>query len=339
MLTPSTPAELADALASAAARGQSISLGGNFTKTVPRGDCVVSTRALKRVLIFEPKDLTVSVEAGIPYAELTRLLDEHRMMVPLDPPLADSATVGGVVAANQSGPRRRLYGTARDLAIGMSFAMLDGKIASTGGMVVKNVAGLDMGKLLIGSRGTLAAIASVNFKLIPKPPESRTFLFQSDSLDAVLAKRDAVLRSPLQPAAIDVLSPPVARACGLDGWCLLLDVGGSPAVLARYSRELPEFSIADPNVWNTIRDLAPRHLDMEWAIERRHLLMELGDTLRNWNGPALARAGSGVTYLFGKGPEPSAWPEPGPEFAVMRRIKDMFDPQGLLNRGALYGRL
>ena len=86
-------------------------------------------------------------------------------MVPLDPPFSAGATVGGVVASNSSGPRRRLYGTARDLVIGMQFATLEGKLVQSGGMVVKNVAGLDMAKLMIGSFGTLAAIAVVNFKL------------------------------------------------------------------------------------------------------------------------------------------------------------------------------
>ena len=91
--------------------------------------------------------------------------------------MRDAATVGGMVAANISGARRRLYGTARDLVIGMKFATLDGKLVQSGGMVVKNVAGLDMGKLMIGSFGTLAAIASVNFKLQPRPAVARTILF------------------------------------------------------------------------------------------------------------------------------------------------------------------
>ena len=100
-------------------------------------------------------------------------------MVPLDPPFADQATVGGVVAANSSGPRRRLYGTARDMVIGMRFATLEGKLVQSGGMVVKNVAGLDMAKLMIGSFGTLAAIAVVNFKLVPMPEAERSFLLPS----------------------------------------------------------------------------------------------------------------------------------------------------------------
>src|SRR5207244_11115876 len=103
-------------------------------------------------------------------------------MIPLDPGWADS-TVGGVINANLSGPRRRLYGTARDMVIGMTFATLEGKLVQSGGIVVKNVAGLDMAKLMIGSFGTLAAVAVVNFKLLPMPQVERMFLMSFDALD------------------------------------------------------------------------------------------------------------------------------------------------------------
>src|SRR5262249_26976209 len=152
-------------------------------------------------------DLTISVEAGITYCALSRMLAEHRQMIPLDPPFADAATVGGILAANSSGPRRRLYGTARDLVIGMKFATLEGKLVQSGGMVVKNVAGLDMGKLMIGSFGTLAAIAVVNFKLLPMPEMERTFLMTFGDLAAALAARDRILASVLQPSALDLLNP------------------------------------------------------------------------------------------------------------------------------------
>src|SRR5207253_6569691 len=120
---------------------------------------------------------------------------------------AEQATVGGVVAANSSGPRRRLYGTARDLVIGMTFATLEGKLVQSGGMVVKNVAGLDMGKLMIGSFGTLAAIAVANFKLLPMPEAERTFLLGFADLASAINVRDRILTSVLQPAAIDLLNP------------------------------------------------------------------------------------------------------------------------------------
>src|SRR5919197_964987 len=120
---------MAAALADAASRKQTILLGGAFTKNrmagpVPAADVGISTSSLRRVLIYEPRDLTISVEAGLPWAELTRLLSENRQMVPLDPPFAARATVGGVLASNSSGPRRRAFGAARDLMIGMKFATL-----------------------------------------------------------------------------------------------------------------------------------------------------------------------------------------------------------------------
>ena len=181
VLAPSNSAELADALRAAASAGQTIALAGNSSKRrmagpVEPADVAISTLSLRGVLQYEPHDLTISVDAGLAWRELTRLLAEHRQMVPLDPPFADDATVGGVIAANCSGPRRRLYGTARDLVIGMQFATLEGKLVQSGGMVVKNVAGLDMAKLMIGSFGTLAAIAVVNFKLQPMPEVERSFL-------------------------------------------------------------------------------------------------------------------------------------------------------------------
>src|SRR5579864_7559967 len=174
VVTPHNPEDLASTLAGAASRRRTITLGGRFSKNKLGGPIepsavTIATTSLTRVLSYEPKDLTISVEAGLPWAEFTGLLAENRQMVPLDPPFAALATVGGVVAANSSGPRRRLYGTARDLVIGMTFATLEGKLVKCGGMVVKNVAGLDMGKLMIGSFGTLAAIATVNFKVQPAP--------------------------------------------------------------------------------------------------------------------------------------------------------------------------
>ena len=128
-------------------------------------------------------------------------------MIPLEGPYSDEATVGGMVAANINGPRRRLYGTARDLVIGMRFATLDGKLVDSGGMVVKNVAGLDMAKLMIGSFGTLAGIASVNFKLTPRPKLASTLLFSFDDVQAAMEARTAIIRGVLNPVAVDLLNP------------------------------------------------------------------------------------------------------------------------------------
>ena len=167
--------------------------------------------SMNRVLQYEPADLTISVEAGMRWTDLTSLLAGNKQMIPLDPPFAGSATVGGVVAANTSGPRRRLYGTARDVIIGMKFATLEGKLVSSGGMVVKNVAGLDMAKLMIGSFGTLAAIAVVNFKLAPAPAVTRTFVLSHQTLADAIATRDRIVQGVLQPSALDLVNPRGSR--------------------------------------------------------------------------------------------------------------------------------
>jgi len=116
--------------------------------------------------------------------------------------------------------------------IGMQFATLEGKLVQAGGMVVKNVAGLDMAKLMIGSFGTLAAITTVNFKLQPMPEGERSFVVPFNSAAAAFAARDQVLRGQLQPAAMDVLNPAVAGGIGLRQWALALRVGGNAAAVA-----------------------------------------------------------------------------------------------------------
>ena len=192
-LTPSSAEDLAEALHEAGTKAQTVAVIGNDSKHLMSGpvlsaDLVISTVALRRVLQYEPNDLTISVEAGMPFSDLQSLLARRKQMIALDPPFSKQATIGGVVASNSSGPMRRGFGTARDLVIGMTFAMLNGKLIKTGGMVVKNVAGLDMGKVLIGSFGTLAVITSVNFRLHALPLETRTFLFTFADLDSAIEK-------------------------------------------------------------------------------------------------------------------------------------------------------
>src|SRR5208282_6820920 len=187
-------------LREAAGAHRTIRLGGNFSKDCLGGppaaaDVTISTSSMNRVLQYEPRDLTISVEAGMPFFSLAGILAAQKQMLPLDPPWLRESTVGGVLAANLSGPRRRLYGTARDMVIGMTFATLEGKLINSGGMVVKNVAGLDMAKLMIGSFGTLAAIATVNFKVFPSPVASRTFAMEFATAAEAFAERDRILHT------------------------------------------------------------------------------------------------------------------------------------------------
>src|SRR5579883_1077128 len=238
-LFPCSPEELAAQLAGCGAQKQPITLRGNGTKESMAGpiepsEVTISTSRMKRVLQYEPRDLTISVEAGLTWAEFDDLLGGHGQMVPLDPPFAGEATIGGVVAANMCGPRRRLYGSPRDMVIGMTFATLEGKLVRSGGMVVKNVAGLDMAKLMIGSFGTLAAIAVVNFKVTPMPEVERSFLLPFESAGLAAEARNRILSSSLQPAALDLLNPPAGETVGNRAWVLVVRAAGNAAAAERY---------------------------------------------------------------------------------------------------------
>ena len=369
---PGSPEELAQCLADAGSRNQRITLLGHCTKgrmggPIAQSDVTISTAGLNKVLEYEPRDLTISVGAGISYCELSRILAEHRQMIPLDPPFSDRATLssratmGGIVAANTCGPRRRLYGSARDMVIGMTFATLEGKLVKTGGMVVKNVAGLDMGKLMIGSFGTLAAIATLNFRLYPMPAGTRTFVQEFDKIADVMAARDEVLKSQLQPAAIDIVK-------GGGKYQFAIQAGGSAAVLDRYARELSRMRVlndADEEaLWRGIREATPQFLrthENGAVLRVSCVLSDVGRALEALPSQASARAGSGVCYGYFEhaselkhpdvgtsvvefaAPElrerAELWPRQGNDFAMMKKIKEMFDPKGLLNRGRLYGRI
>jgi glycolate oxidase FAD binding subunit len=379
--TPETYDDLAEALSRAARHLRTICLRGNGSKCLMAGqsasaDETISTAALNHVLQYEPRDLTISVEAGLPWRDLTALLRQNRQMVPLDPPFAAQATVGGVVASNTSGPRRRLYGTARDMVIGMWFVTLERKLVQSGGMVVKNVAGLDMAKLMIGSFGTLAAIAVVNFKVYPMPEVERTILLSFADSKAAFAARARLLASVLQPAAIDLFNPPVA-VHGSAAWVLAVRAEGNQATVDRYQRELSAFGDAaaldgaqHEEFWRQVEDFTPRFLAAhpDGAVVRvSSTLTDLEKMMTPLAVPAVARAGSGVCYIYFdetgaaaryladaagqaskavieyapevRKSELELWPAPGSDFEIMRRLKALFDPSNVLNRGRLYHRL
>ncbi|MGA2274434.1 MAG: FAD-binding oxidoreductase [Bryobacteraceae bacterium] len=379
--TPETPDDLAEALSRAARHLRTICLEGNGSKRLMAGpvacaDETVTTAALHRVLEYEPRDLTVSVEAGLPWREFTALLRQNRQMVPLDPPFAEQATVGGVVASNSSGPRRRRYGTARDMVIGMCFVTLARRIVQSGGMVVKNVAGLDMAKLMIGSFGTLAAIAVVNFKVQPMPEVERTMLLSFADSKTAFEARARLLASVLQPAAIDLFNPP-AGVHGSPAWILAVRAAGNQTAVDRYQRDLASLGDAQAlegapheEFWRQVEDFTPHFLaaHLDGAVVRvSATLTDLEKCMAPLTVPAVARAGSGVCYMYfdetgsaaryladvaglglkaviefapeARKSELELWPAPGADFETMRRLKALFDPSNVLNRGRLYHRL
>jgi len=380
--TPSSAQEIAELLRDTAGQSRAISIAGNHSKRLMGGPCLpadvtISTARLSRILQYEPNDLTISVEAGVRWSELERTLARNRQRIALDPPFAAEATVGGVVASNSSGPLRKQFGTARDLVIGMQFATLEGKLVRTGGMVVKNVAGLDMGKLLIGSFGTLAVITSVNFRLHPLPEDTRTFVLSFADSDAALTRCSALRESMLRPHTMDLIGPVFAARFGLRGYLLALQAGGSRRVLERYGRELAGSAILagaeEQSFWKQVREAPAEFLKRQPAglvLRIATPLSEMDRLLRLASGAAIARAGNGIAYIYLSGPGALAslsraikergwtsvieyaapdfrgkgelWPlTPGGEsaFAMMKSVKHMFDPQNLLNRSRLYGRI
>jgi glycolate oxidase FAD binding subunit len=162
----------------------------------------LTTGDLDRVLEHEAGDLTCTVEAGISLSKLNAELGRHGQRLSLDPP--GDPSIGSLLARSLSGPLRHRFGAPRDLVLGVTLVLADGTIASAGGKVVKNVAGYDLARLVCGSRGELALIGRVSLRLHPLPKAARTFVLETDDPAPAVA---ALLRSQLQPSALDVLHP------------------------------------------------------------------------------------------------------------------------------------
>ena len=206
---PATAEEVAAALRRAADARQPIQIRGAGTKRrwgapVRQAAAVLDMRGLNRILAHEHGDMTATVEAGATLRAVNRALADHGQWLPLDPPFAGAATIGGILATNDSGPLRHRYGTPRDLVIGIRLATTDGILSKAGGQVVKNVAGYDLGKLIAGSFGSFAAIVSATFKLAPIPKASRTLRLEADSTAALARIVTTVMASHLEPLAFEI---------------------------------------------------------------------------------------------------------------------------------------
>jgi glycolate oxidase FAD binding subunit len=205
---PDSPQAFADALKHASAGRMSTVIRGGGTKLTwgrpPAAvDLVVSTSRLNRLIAHRHGDLTVTVQAGMTLRELNGALSAERQWLPIDSAF-DEATIGGIVATNDSGPSRHRNGTPRDLVIGITLALTDGRVVKAGGTVVKNVAGYDLGKLVSGSHGTLAGIADVTFKLVPVPRSSATLVATYSDARALVHDVAALDGSQIEAAAFDI---------------------------------------------------------------------------------------------------------------------------------------
>ena len=210
---PSTLDRLVATLGWAADLGLTVRVRGGGTKqqwgaVAQPFDLLLSTARLNAVVEHRHGDLTATVEAGATLAAVNAALADHAQWLPLDPPWAARATIGGIVATNDSGPARHHHGAPRDLIIGCTVVLADGRAAKSGGIVVKNVAGYDLARLMTGSFGTLAVITSATFKLAPVAGSSRTVSIALDSLEDAADLIGRLADAPLTPSALELAWSP-----------------------------------------------------------------------------------------------------------------------------------
>jgi glycolate oxidase FAD binding subunit len=186
---------------------------------------------------YDPGDLTIGVGAGATIGEVAAMLRDQGQMLPIDIANSDRVTIGGAMAVAAQGPLKHFCGGVRDFCLGVRYVSGDGIAAKAGARVVKNVAGFDVMKLLIGSYGSLAVITSASFKLFPAPPVTQTFVCRFANLEEAIEFRDSIANSPLTPMCVELLSP---RGSESAGWTIAVQAGGSERVLARYASELGE---------------------------------------------------------------------------------------------------
>jgi glycolate oxidase FAD binding subunit len=214
---PTSAEEVAEIVRFAALEKLALVPCGNRTKLAigmppSHYDIALDMTGLNRIPHYDPGDLTVSAEAGIPLAKLNSVLNEYKQFLPLLVPWYSLSTIGGAVASGIDSPLRQFYGTARDFLIGAEFVDGTGHLCKSGGRVVKNVTGYDLHKLLIGSLGTLAVITRLNFRTFPAPiAGSCGFVASFPNAEGALALRRAIASSSLTPLTLDIVSPELAQ--------------------------------------------------------------------------------------------------------------------------------
>jgi len=262
-VTPESPAQIQKSLAEAHNRHLHVTIVGGGAHlhlgNIPEAfDVAVSISRVNRIVDHEPADMTVTVEAGVRLADLQCALAEHGQFLPLDPPGDDRGTIGGILAANVSGPLRHRYGTARDWLLGTRVVHADGSTSKSGGRVVKNVSGYDMHKVYVGSLGTLAVIGEATFKLAPLPKVDLTVAIACPSAAAAQSIIAAAHERGLAVIAAELLSPTAANlVCDRGAWTALFRVAGGAAAVVRTLDELRDYaalaegeSVEAPDAWD-----------------------------------------------------------------------------------------
>ena len=340
--------------------------GGTKLGWSPAGEGAVDfdTRRLNRILEHNEGDFTAVLEAGVPLVEAQAAFGAAGQMLALDPPLGegDAATVGGVMATNDTGPLRHRYGGMRDLVVGVTVVLSDGAVAKSGGKVIKNVAGYDLAKLFTGSFGTLGLIATVAVRLHPAPARTASLTAGSDDAAALARSARALAALPLEADCLDVGWE------GDAGW-LGLRFGGATAAeqveAARAHVQLDDVTIESGNdheMWALRRGLQRGELVVKVSGRPTDLESVIAEA-RRLGGTVVSRAGLGLSWISLPGnadvaglrealaPRACAvldgadrmaepWPavDPG-ALAVMERIKARFDPGRAFRPGAFVGGL
>jgi len=344
---PKTAEELVRVLGEAAKAHQAVvPVGGRCASgmggVVERCDVELHTTGLDRVIEHSPADLVLSVEAGITLEAVQATLARSGQFIPIDPFNSPGHTIGGLLASAWSGPLRLRFGSARDFLIGIRVALPDGRLASAGGRVVKNVSGYDLMKLHYGAMGTLGVIVAASFKVFPKPLH-----------DVTVESRGGW---PEVERALDLALPPVALEMFSDGRVVARFFGSPDAVKAATAGL--GWDEADGSMWGDHAKAAPAR----WAriaapqARLRGILESLPSKSTWWASPgvgiahwsfdgtedlAVARsaaeaAGGSLVLLAAPDDvktEVGAWGTVPDTLNVMRRLKDAFDPDNVLNAG------
>jgi len=338
--------------------------GGTKLGWSPSGDAVdFDTRRMSRILEHNEGDFTAILEAGVPLVEAQAIFGAAGQMLALDPPLGagDAATIGGVIAANDSGPLRHRYGSVRDLVVGITIVLSDGAIAKSGGKVIKNVAGYDLAKLFAGSFGTLGLITKVAVRLHPAPARTATLTGASDDPAALGRTARKLAALPLEADCLDVGWE------GDSGWLALRFGGTTAAERAEAARELleldgVEIEAEDDEAWALRRGLQRGTVVVKVSGRPTDLETVIRET-RAHGGTVVSRAGLGLSWislpddsgvatirealsprscavLDGADRVQDPWPAVDPGvLAVMERIKARFDPARAFRPGVFVGGL
>lgn len=287
---PETPQALAALLASASRdRQQTIISGGgtklDWGKPPARVDLLIRTSRLADIVAHRFGDLTATIQAGARIVDVNRQLATHGQWLPIDTPF-EGATIGGVIAANDAGPLRHRFGTPRDLLIGVTLALTDGRLVKAGGHVVKNVAGYDLGRLMSGSFGTLAAVVDATFKLLPIAAASRTVVARFADAASLAATVDAIRPRELEPLALDV------HVASTGEYWLLVRFATSPAATEAQVDALRPLVGADAAV------VSEKEEGALWADHQRDVWNKAGGVVRvSWLPAALKQALAAIDQI------------------------------------------